>query len=77
MTRKSGHVVTNLGAAVVDLRLRALDAVQRILQFDDRAVQLLKGDPGIPDRLRPVEILHCDVPEDLARVVVEVLPTGK
>lgn len=36
-------------------------------------MQLLEGDPSLPDRLRPVQVLRSDVAEVLAGVVVQVL----
>lgn len=62
-----------LSTAVVDLRLCTLDPIERVLEFLYGAVQLFKRYPGLPDRFGPIKVLHGNVTESLARVVVHVL----
>ena len=60
-----------LGSSGVDLCPRTLDTLERIVYVLSAAVELLKGEPGIPDHLRPIEVLRCDVLEDFARIIVQ------
>ena len=62
--------IAHLGTPVVDLRLCALNAVEGVFELLDGAVQLFKGDPGFPDRFRPVKVLHRDI--SIGNIIIDV-----
>lgn len=65
----------HLLSAEVGLALRELDFVHRMFEFLDGAVQLLKREPRVPNRLRPVQVLHAEVLEYPTRIFVQTLLT--
>ena len=73
IAHRNDRETTHFGAFGVDLGSRTLDAIKGVLNLLDGPVKLLKGEPRLPDHLGPVEILPCDVLEDLTRVGMQTL----